>query len=75
MGASVSAPDWPRNGAKLQGWISAEHDGWVKVDHPKGFWLPISQVMPWLVYSTACFCGAGGHLTSYDTAKAMLSSA
>jgi hypothetical protein len=29
MGASVSSPDWPRNGAVLQGWLSQQHDGWV----------------------------------------------
>eukprot|EP00197_Chlamydomonas_leiostraca_P008838 CAMPEP_0202866010 /NCGR_PEP_ID=MMETSP1391-20130828/7004_1 /ASSEMBLY_ACC=CAM_ASM_000867 /TAXON_ID=1034604 /ORGANISM="Chlamydomonas leiostraca, Strain SAG 11-49" /LENGTH=119 /DNA_ID=CAMNT_0049545915 /DNA_START=27 /DNA_END=386 /DNA_ORIENTATION=+ len=43
MNASVSAPDWPRNGAKLQGWKSVAHPGWVKVDHPQGYWLPIEQ--------------------------------
>lgn len=43
MGASVSAPDWPRNGTALQGWVSKVHSGWVKVDHPSGYWLPISQ--------------------------------
>lgn len=26
-----------------QGWKSVEHPGWVKVDHPKGYWMPIQQ--------------------------------
>ncbi|GIL92404.1 hypothetical protein Vretimale_6472 [Volvox reticuliferus] len=43
MNASVSAPDWPRNGTVFKGWKSLEHPGWVKVDHPKGYWLPIQQ--------------------------------
>ncbi|PNH11653.1 hypothetical protein TSOC_001532 [Tetrabaena socialis] len=43
MNASVSAPDWPRNGAKFQGWKSVEHPGWVKIDHEKQYWLPIQQ--------------------------------
>ncbi|KAG2422001.1 hypothetical protein HYH02_015548, partial [Chlamydomonas schloesseri] len=30
MNASVSAPDWPRNGAVFMGWKSQEHPGWVK---------------------------------------------
>mmetsp|Transcript_30101 Transcript_30101/g.89289 ORF Transcript_30101/g.89289 Transcript_30101/m.89289 type:complete len:100 (-) Transcript_30101:213-512(-) len=43
MSASSTAADWPRNGAQLQGWVSKEHPGWVRVDHPSGFWLPIEQ--------------------------------
>ncbi|KAG2488511.1 hypothetical protein HYH03_013014 [Edaphochlamys debaryana] len=43
MNASVQAPDWPRNGATFKGWKSVEHPGWVKVDHPKDYWLPIEQ--------------------------------
>ncbi|KAF5832836.1 hypothetical protein DUNSADRAFT_11175 [Dunaliella salina] len=43
MSSSSMASDWPRNGAKLQGWKSAENPGWVRVDHPKGFWLPEEQ--------------------------------
>eukprot|EP00198_Chlamydomonas_reinhardtii_P007339 XP_001696675.1 predicted protein [Chlamydomonas reinhardtii] len=43
MNASVSAPDWPRNGAVFLGWKSQEHPGWVKVDHEKGYWMPIEQ--------------------------------
>ena len=43
MSASVSASDWPRNGTVLQGWYVAEHPGWVKIDHPKGYWLKEAQ--------------------------------
>ncbi|GAX77159.1 hypothetical protein CEUSTIGMA_g4604.t1 [Chlamydomonas eustigma] len=43
MNATASAPDWPRNGTELQGWISKANPGWVKIDHPNGYWMPISQ--------------------------------
>ncbi|KXZ49626.1 hypothetical protein GPECTOR_20g483 [Gonium pectorale] len=43
MNASVNAPDWPRNGTVFKGWKSVEHPGWVKVDHPQNYWLPIQQ--------------------------------
>lgn len=36
-----SASDWPRNGATLQGWHAEEHPGWVKIDHPEGYWMPV----------------------------------
>lgn len=29
--------------ALMQGWKSVEHPGWVKVDHPKDYWLPVKQ--------------------------------
>jgi hypothetical protein len=35
--------DWPRNGTTLHGWYVAEHPGWVKLDRPEGYWMPLSQ--------------------------------
>ena len=27
----------------LQGWVSKAHAGWVRIDHPQGYWMPIAQ--------------------------------
>ncbi|CAN0052243.1 unnamed protein product [Ascophyllum nodosum] len=43
MSASTSSSDWPRNGTLLKGWYADEHPGWVKIDHPRGYWLPVMQ--------------------------------
>ncbi|CAN0365447.1 unnamed protein product [Pylaiella littoralis] len=43
MSASTSSSDWPRNGTILQGWYVEENPGWVKIDHPNGYWLPVMQ--------------------------------
>ncbi|CAN0084357.1 unnamed protein product [Scytosiphon promiscuus] len=44
MSASTSgSDDWPRNGTLLKGWYVEEHPGWVKIDHPSGYWMPVEQ--------------------------------
>ena len=43
MHSTVSAIDWPRNGTIFYGWKSVKNPGWIKVDNPKGYWLPIEQ--------------------------------
>lgn len=27
----------------LQGWVSKENPGWVKIDHANNYWMPIAQ--------------------------------
>ena len=42
-GKTSSASDWPRNGTEIKGWKSKVNPGWVRVDHPEKYWLPMSQ--------------------------------
>ncbi|CAM9316727.1 unnamed protein product [Choristocarpus tenellus] len=43
MNASTKASDWPRNGTELHGWYVKEFPGWVRLDHPQGYWMPVMQ--------------------------------
>ena len=43
MHATSSATDWPKNGTIFYGWKSKQNPGWIKVDHPNGYWMPIQQ--------------------------------
>ena len=43
MHAISSNTDWPRNGTIFYGWKSIRYPGWIKVDNPNGYWMPIEQ--------------------------------
>lgn len=41
MSAHADDDNWPRNGTIVEGELSKENQGWVKLTN--GYWLPVSQ--------------------------------